>query len=311
MDSIYQLLHLRQGGLSIEEYVHQFCELSYQVPLYDKFLFKDLFHFGLNGHIKSQFNKSLFPGGEFNGSLRGLLDYALLYAGSSFTVGVAEKECDTALLTKMADAPEGTHKMAEETTHHQKPGSAHVMPTEPGSAHVMPAEPGSAHVVPAKPGSALVVPAKPGSVLVVPAMPESPAKMATMPADAPLWPGLIASVLDPPLVSVRAAGIPRSAESAPEAAPSQELAESAPEAAPSQELAESAPEAAPSQELAESAPEAAPSQELAESAPEPLLVPSGSPEPLLAPFGSPSSPLVLPSSPSPLVPSSFALPEPP
>ncbi len=270
MDSIYQLLHLRQGGPSIEEYVHQFCELSYQVPLYDKFLFKDLFHFGLNGHIKSQLNKSLFPGGEFNGSLRGLLDYALLYAGSSFTVGVAEKECDTALLTKMADAPESTHKMAEATTHHQKPGSAHVMPTEPGSAHVMPAEPGSAHVVPAKPGSALVVPAKPGSVLVVPAMPESPAKMATMPADAPLWPGLIASVLDPPLVSVRAAGIPRSAESAPEAAPSQELAE---------------------------------------SAPEPLLVPSGSPEPLLAPFGSPSSPLVLPSSPSPLVPSSLALPE--
>ncbi len=131
-------------------------------------------------------------------------------------------------------------------------------------------EPGSAHVVPAKPGSALVVPAKPGSVLVVPAMPESPAKMATMPADAPLWPGLIASVLDPPLVSVRAAGIPRSAESAPEAAPSQELAE---------------------------------------SAPQPLLVPSGSPEPLLAPFGSPSSPLVLPSSPSPLVPSSLAFPE--
>ncbi len=36
-------------------------------------------------------------------------------------------------------------------------------------------------------------------------------RMATTRADAPLWPGLIASVLDPPLVSVRAAGIPRSA----------------------------------------------------------------------------------------------------
>ncbi len=90
MDSIDQLLHLRQGGLSIEEYVHQFWQLSYQVPLYDEFLFKDLFYFGLNEHIKSQFDKSLFPGGEFNGSLRGLMDYALLYAGSSFTVGVAE-----------------------------------------------------------------------------------------------------------------------------------------------------------------------------------------------------------------------------
>ncbi len=117
-------------------------------------------------------------------------------------------------------------------------------------------------------------PAKPESALTRPAKLEFPARMATTPTDAPLWPGLITSVLDLPLVSVRAARIPKPApsqepaESAPEAAPSQELAESAPEAAPSQELAESAPEAAPSQELTESAPEAAPSQELAESAPE-------------------------------------------
>ncbi len=106
------------------------------------------------------------------------------------------------------------------------------------------------------------------------------------------------------------------AESAPEAAPSQELAESAPEAAPSQELAESAPEAAPCQELAESAPEAAPCQELAESAPEATPcqeraefalqpVPHSSPSSPLVPHSSPSSPLVPPSSPSsPLVPPS-------
>ncbi len=43
------------------------------------------------------------------------------------------------------------------------------------------------------------------------ATPESQAKMATKPADAPLRPGLIACVLDAPLVSVRAAGIPRAA----------------------------------------------------------------------------------------------------
>ncbi len=132
-----------------------------------------------------------------------------------------------------------TRRHAQNGGGHQFPES-HNMPAKPKFAHVMPTKPGSALIVPAKPGSALIVPAKPGSVFVVPAMPESPAKMATTPADAPLWPGLIASVLDPPLVSVRAAGIPWSA---PEAAPSQELAESAPEAAPSQELAESAPEA--------------------------------------------------------------------
>ncbi len=167
----------------------------------------------------------------------------------------------------------------------------------------MAADPES-HNSPAKPEAALIVSVKPGPARIMSATPESPAKMATKPADAPLRPGLIACVLDAPLVSVRGAGIPRAAaltipesrplrvnllesshvsadnpeplhlsavhaESAPEPTPSQELAESAPEPAPSQELAESAPEPAPSQELAESAPEPAPSQELAESAPEP------------------------------------------
>ncbi len=51
----------------MEEYVHQFCELSYQVPLYDESLFKDLFYFGLNSHIKAMFNKSLFSGGVYKG----------------------------------------------------------------------------------------------------------------------------------------------------------------------------------------------------------------------------------------------------
>ncbi len=108
MDSIDQLLQLRQGGLSIEEYVHQFCELTYQVPLYDEILFKDLFHFGLNRYIKS-----LFPGGEFKCCLRGFIDCALLCAGSSLTVGVSDEERNTAPETKMADAPEGRVKRAD------------------------------------------------------------------------------------------------------------------------------------------------------------------------------------------------------
>ncbi len=169
-----------------------------------------------------------------------------------------------------ADLPESHHVSAD------LPESHHVS-ADLLESHNMPAKPESAHVMPAKPESSLVMPARP-------ATPVSPAKMATMFADAPLWPGLIASVLDPPLVSVRAVGIPR--------------------AAPFQELAESAP-----------------FQEVAESAPEPLLVPPGSPEyPLeLVPSSSPSSPLVPPSwptstlalssSPSLLVPSSLALSE--
>lgn len=42
MDPIDQLLHLQQEDLSIVDYVHQFCELSYQVP-FDEIVLKDLF----------------------------------------------------------------------------------------------------------------------------------------------------------------------------------------------------------------------------------------------------------------------------
>ncbi len=218
MDAIDQLLHLHQGGLSIEEYVHQFCELTYQVPLYDEFLFKDLFHFGLNRHVKSMFNKSLFPGGVFNGSLRGLMDYALLCAGSSFTVGVAEEEHDTALTHVMTDAPEGTHKMVEATTHHQSPES-HNMPTEPESA---PEPAPSQELAESAPEPA------PSQELAESAPEAAPSQ--ELAESAP-----------------EAAPSQELAESAPEPAPSQELAESAPEPAPSQELAESTPEAAPIQ----------------------------------------------------------------
>ncbi len=112
MDSVEQLLHLRQGGLSVKEYVHQFGELSIEVPLYDEILFKDLFYFGLNEHSKSQFDKSLFPGGEFTGSLRGLMDYALLYAGSSLTVGVPEP-APSQELAESAPEPAPSQELAE------------------------------------------------------------------------------------------------------------------------------------------------------------------------------------------------------
>ncbi len=130
MDSIGQLLHLRQGGLTMEEYVHQFCELSYQVPLYDESLFKDLFYFGLNSHIKAMFNKSLFSGGVYNGSLRGLMDYALLYAGSSFTVGVAESTPEPAPSQELAESapePAPSQELAESSS----PSSPLVPPSSP------------------------------------------------------------------------------------------------------------------------------------------------------------------------------------
>ncbi len=108
MDASYQIFDLRQGRLSIEEYVTQFCLLSNKVH-FDEVALKDIFRFGLNEPIKSW-----LPEGQFNVRLRDFMDYALLCAGSSFTVGVVEEESGTA--SEMVDAPECVHKMAATTT---------------------------------------------------------------------------------------------------------------------------------------------------------------------------------------------------
>ncbi len=52
MDPFDQLLDLRQGSSSVEEYVTQFCEISCRVP-FDEVVLKYIFHFGLNEPIKS------------------------------------------------------------------------------------------------------------------------------------------------------------------------------------------------------------------------------------------------------------------
>ncbi len=72
MDPVEQLLDLRQRSLPIEEYVAQFCELSYRVP-FDEVVLKNIFRFGLNEPIKSW-----LPEGKFNCSLKDFIDYALL-----------------------------------------------------------------------------------------------------------------------------------------------------------------------------------------------------------------------------------------
>ncbi len=263
MNPAVRMMLLCQGTRSIEEYVADFLELAHLTQLVEICLMI-FFRGGLSEPLSS-----IMPLHEATWTLEEYSDLALKLSGFPFTVGVEEEENHSPIGTSTAET---CHKMAADPEPHNSP---------------------------AKPESALIMPAKPESALARPAKPESPARMATTPADAPLWPGLITSV-NPPLVSVRAASIPRSA-------PFQELAESAPKPAPSQELAESAPEPAPSQELAESAPEPALSQELTESALQP--VPPSSPSSPLVPSSSPSSPLVPPSSPYPWVLSSLTFSE--
>ncbi len=89
-----------------------FCEISDKVH-FDEVFLKDIFRFRLSEPVKSW-----LPEGKFNVSLKDFMDYALMVAGSSFTVGVAEEERDTMSVTEIADAPERTHKMAATATGH-------------------------------------------------------------------------------------------------------------------------------------------------------------------------------------------------
>ncbi len=78
------------------------------------------------------------------------MDCALLCAGSSFTVGVAEEERDTASVTEMADAPKCIHKMAKATTHHffsvNRHEPSHISADHPESGHVTADLPEPCHV---------------------------------------------------------------------------------------------------------------------------------------------------------------------
>ncbi len=166
MNPAVRLMLLCQGTRSIEEYVADFLELAHLTWL-DELCLMIFFRGGLSEPLSS-----IMPLHEATGTLEEYSDPALKLSGSPFTVGVAEEENHPPIGTSTS---EPCHKMAADPESHNSPANREYTP---------------------------IVPTKPESALARPAKPESPARMATSPADAPLWPGLIASVLDPPLVSV-------------------------------------------------------------------------------------------------------------
>ncbi len=50
--NIWQDFYFLTPGFYTSDYVHQFCELSYQVP-FGEIMLKDLFRYGLNAPMKS------------------------------------------------------------------------------------------------------------------------------------------------------------------------------------------------------------------------------------------------------------------
>ncbi len=227
------------------------------------FFFKDIFSFGLSEPVKSW-----LPEGKFNVSLKDFMDYTLMVAGSSFTVGVVE-EHDTASVTEMADAPERMHKMATTATGHiitaihesGKVTASHCEPNIITSPLICQSLVTSPLICQSLVTAPLFIQSLFSSQLrhIIAGHPESRHITAGHPETCHILsvtPRYSTSVLR---VHSLVSSVRELTESAPEPAPSQELTQSAPEPDLSQELTQSAPEPAPSQELTQSAPEPAPS----------------------------------------------------
>ncbi|KAI2646855.1 Retrotransposon Gag-like protein 9 [Labeo rohita] len=179
MDTASRLFHLCQGNRCIEDYVVDFCGLCHHLVAFNDVALKDIFRYGLNEPICSQ-----LPGGKIHWTLEQYIDFALLLAGSLFTVGVADEQpCNPTVPT----TPKPTHVMSS------KPKPAHTMPAKPAPALVMAALPESAPVVAALPESAPVVAALLESAPVMAALPESAPVVAALPESAPVVAALLES----------------------------------------------------------------------------------------------------------------------
>ncbi len=106
MDTSRILLALKQGPRSLENYIQEYLAIAYYSDLPDCLLI-EFFCDGINQPLRSK----LISEGP-RSSLCQFMDYALLCVGSSFTVGVADEERNTALTHVMAAALDNEHKMA-------------------------------------------------------------------------------------------------------------------------------------------------------------------------------------------------------
>ncbi len=100
------LLTLKQGSRSLENYIRKFLAIANYSDLPDCLLI-EFFCDGINQPLQSEFRRE-----GPHSSLAQFMDYALLTVGSLLTVGVAEEERGTAFMTEIAATLEHAHKMA-------------------------------------------------------------------------------------------------------------------------------------------------------------------------------------------------------
>ncbi|KAL0148308.1 hypothetical protein M9458_056370 [Cirrhinus mrigala] len=199
MDTTKILFCLRQGPRSLKQHACEFLAIANYSDLPDCILI-EIFCDGVNQPLCSQLRRE-----GPRSSQAHFMDFALLTVCSSFTVGVADEERDIAVTPPvqpacvMAATADPVRKMAAAPEH------AHVMAAAPERAHVMAANTELRHVTAATSEPGNVTAAFPESSQVAAAFAES----SHIPSDGPRsQPVMMASMLDPLLVTVRVANIP-------------------------------------------------------------------------------------------------------
>ncbi|KAL0159558.1 hypothetical protein M9458_043283, partial [Cirrhinus mrigala] len=196
MDPVSHLLRLHQGNRPIKDYVVDFCQFCHLVNFNDVAL-KDIFRAGLTHPIRFG-----LPGGKIHWSLEKYIDYALLLARSSFTVGIADEGPRNPTVTPTpqpvrvmpakskpvqvtSTKPQPAHvtsaKPQPALVKSTKPEPSHAKSVKAKPAHAMPAAPGPAHAMPAAPESAPVMAARPEPEPVMATLPQPAHKMAAIP----------------------------------------------------------------------------------------------------------------------------------
>ncbi len=103
MDLAVKMMFLHQGTRSIEDYVVDFLELAHLTHL-DEICLIIFFRGGLSEPLSS-----IMPLHDPNWTLENYIDIALQLSGSPFTVGIAEEENNSPVITS---TPEPCHKIA-------------------------------------------------------------------------------------------------------------------------------------------------------------------------------------------------------
>ncbi len=179
--AVSHLLYRRQSNRAIEEYVEDFCGLCHLTG-FNNVVLNDMFRVGLNEPIRSR-----LPEGKIHWSLEKYIDHALLLSGSSYTGSCKGGTQQSSSICQARVCPcHGRHTWvsSQDGCHARVPGQnsrhARVLPSH-GCRQDFPK----------------------GFFLG--------GYSTQAPADAELGPrlkGLIASMMDLPLMTVRAAGIP-------------------------------------------------------------------------------------------------------